>query len=199
MKKYEEEHYLYENIKEQIYPWVSSGEKESNALNGKRISEKDTPMIQFAGDLKILFVIRRGEESFEIIKEHMLPPEFDMERLYRKACENLVRDVEFTIGNTMYGAFAILADGYHEASSLCFQHIWTVCAEKLGDDLIIMAPLKDTVLFAPASQEQAVDTMKKHAEQAYTMQSYKVSTKAFLFTREGKELLVLNEDGALLN
>lgn len=23
MKKYEEEHYLYDNIKDQIYPWVS--------------------------------------------------------------------------------------------------------------------------------------------------------------------------------
>lgn len=199
MKKYEEEHYLYENIKEKIYPWVSSGEKEPNALNGKRISEKDTPMIQFVGDLRILFVIKRGEEAYEIIKDHMLPQDCDIESLYHQACENLVRDVEFNIGNTMYGAFAILADGYHEASSLCFQHIWNVCAEKLEDDLVIMAPLKDTVLFAPASSEQAVETMKKHAEQAYTMKPYKVSTKSYLFSRKEKELLILNDDESSLN
>lgn len=197
MKKYEEEHYLFENIKDQIYPWVSALENEPNALNGKRISQKDTPMVQFVDELKILFVIKRGEETYEILKDNMLPPDCDIEGLYQKACENLVRDVEFNIGNTMYGAFAILADGYHEASSLCFQHIWNVCAEKLEDDLVIMAPLKDTVLFAPASNEQAVETMKKHAGQAYTMKPYKINTKAYLFSREEKELIVLGDDEPL--
>ena len=47
----------------------------------------------------------------------------DIEDVYRKACENLVRDVEFVIGNTWYGAFAVLADGHHEASALCLKHI----------------------------------------------------------------------------
>ena len=27
MRKYEEEHYKYENIKEKIYPWVKSGDR----------------------------------------------------------------------------------------------------------------------------------------------------------------------------
>ena len=143
MKKYEEEHYLYDNIKEQIYPWVSSTLSLPETLNGKNISEKDTPLIEFVGALKILFVIKRGEETYEVIKDNMLPPECDIPALYHQACENLVRDVEFVIGNTMYGAFSILADGKHEASSLCFQHIWNVCAEKLQDDLLIMAPRTD--------------------------------------------------------
>ena len=106
MKKYEEEHYLYDNIKEQIYPWVSSTLSLPETLNGKNISEKDTPLIEFVGALKILFVIKRGEETYEVIKDNMLPPECDIPALYHQACENLVRDVEFVIGNTMYGAFS---------------------------------------------------------------------------------------------
>ena len=47
MRKYEEEHYKYENIKEKIYPWVKSELTDSQALNGKRISEKDTPVVSF--------------------------------------------------------------------------------------------------------------------------------------------------------
>lgn len=193
MRKYEEEHYLFENIREQIYPWISRTLVEPLALNGKRISEADTPMVTFVGDLVVLFVIKRGEETYEIIKDNMLPPDIDIEELYHLACENLARDVEFVIGNTMYGAFAILADGYHEASSLCFKHIWSVCAEKLKDDLVIMAPSKDVVLFAPASKEDVVEKMRLHGEQAYAANQNKIGTGLFLFTKDGKELMTYDE------
>lgn len=193
MRKYEEEHYLFENIKDQIYPWISESLEEPGALNGKRISEKDTPLISFVGDLMVLFVIKRGEETYEIIKDNMLPPDCDIEALYHLACGNLVRDVEFVIGNTMYGAFAILADGYHESSSLCFRHIWSVCAEKLKDDLLIMVPSKDTVLFAPVSGDEAVEKMKQHARQAYESDRNRISRGLYLFTKDGKELLAYDE------
>lgn len=193
MRKYEEEHYLFENVKEQIYPWITQSLVEPQALNGKMISEKDTPLISFVGDLMILFVIKRGEEAYEIIKDNMLPPDCDIEALYQIACANLARDVEFVIGNTMYGAFAILADGYHEASSLCFRHIWDVCVKKLEDDLLIMVPSKDTVLFAPALEEEAVEKMKYHAEQVYELGENRISNKVFLFTKDGKELLAYDE------
>lgn len=189
MRKYEEKHYLFENIKDRIYPWVKQNLIDHEALNGKYISEKETPMVSFVGDLFIIFVIRRGEDSYEIIKDNMLPPECDIEELYHIACQNLVRDVEFVISQTMYGGFGILADGHHEASSLCFKHIWSVCAEKLNDDVMIMVPAKDTVLFVPASQEHLVDKMIDFAKQAYDRNLDKISTELFVFTKEGKELL----------
>lgn len=193
MRKYEEEHYLFENIRTQIYPWVSATLTEPRTLNGKHISEKDTPLIGFVGNLNILFVIKRGEDTYEVLKDAMLPPDCDIEMLYQLACENLVRDVEFVIGNTMYGAFAILADGWHESSSLCFRHIWDVCAQKLQDDLVIMAPLKDTVLFAPASQEDVVEKMRVHAEQSYVSQEGKIGTEMYLYTKDGRELITYGE------
>ena len=74
MRKYEEEHYQYDKIKDKIYPWVKNELTDQQALNGKNFSEKDTPVIGFVGDLKIIFVIKRGEESYEVLKDAMLPP-----------------------------------------------------------------------------------------------------------------------------
>lgn len=189
MKKYEEEHYLFENIKENIYPWITGSMSVPQTLNEKRISEKDTPLISFAGDLMVVFVIKRGEESYEVLKDSMLPPEIDIMELYHTACENLVRDVEFVISNTMYGAFGILADGFHETSALCLKHIWNVCVEKLQDDLLIMVPARDTIVFAAASQEKVVEKMLIYAEQAYERSTDKISMEMFVYSKEERELL----------
>lgn len=188
MKKYEEKQYLFETIKSHIYPWVKEELRDSKALNGKNISEKNTPVVSFVSGLSIIFVIKRDEEVYEVLKDNMLPPDFDVEALYYTACENLVRDVEFVFANTWYGGFAVLADGWHEASSLCLKHIWQVCVDKLKDDLVIMAPTRETVLFAPASQEGIVEKMVSHAEQAYEQAKDKVSRRQMLFLKDRKEL-----------
>ena len=190
MRKYEEKNYLFENIKDNIYPWVKESLVDHVALNGKFISDKDTPIISFVGDLMIIFVIKRGEDKFEIIKDNMLPPETNMEELYQIACQNLVRDVQFVISNTMYGGFGILADGHHEASSLCFKHIWSVCADKIGEDLVIMVPAKDMVLFVPASNKKGIESMKEFGNEAFERNKDKISKKLLLFKKDEKELVV---------
>lgn len=187
MKKYEEEQYRFEDIRDKIYPWVR---KELGD-----ISEKDSPVVSFIKDLRIIFVIKRDEDVFEVLKDDMLPPDCDVEALYYASCENLVRDVEFVIANTWYGGFAMLADGWHEASSLCFKHIWQVCVDKLKDDLVIMAPTKETVVFAPASQKKIVEKMTEHGKQAYAQakDGDKISNELMLFSKDRKELTAYEE------
>lgn len=189
MKKYEDEHYRYENIRNKIYPWVKEELKDSHALNGKRMS-KNAAAIAFVGDLKIVFAIKRDGDNYEIIMDNMLAPDTDIEALYHTACENLVRDVEFVIGNTWDGAYSIVADGIHEASAVCFKHIWQVCADKLRDDLVIMVPCKDTVLFAPANQKRVVKEMLWHGRKAYETGTDRITDTTFLFSQERKELTV---------
>ena len=189
MRKYEENRYILEEIKDQIYPWVKGELADTKALNGKYFSEKDTPVVSFISGLRIIFVIKWGEDVYEVLKDNMLPPDCDVEALYYTACENLVRDVEFVIANTWYGGLAILADGWHEASSLCFKHIWQVCVDKLKDDLVIMAPTRETVLFAPASNEKAVAKLKEHGEQTFEQTKDRISTRLMLFTKDRKELI----------
>ncbi len=188
MEKYKEERYLFENIKDSIYPWVKEELGDSKALNGKYISEKDTPIVSFINGLSIIFVIKRNEDVYEVLRDNMLPPDCDIEALYYTACENLARDVEFVIANTWYGGFAIVADGWHEASSLCLKHIWQVSVDKLKDDLVIMAPTRETVLFVPASQKTAVGKLMEHGEQAYEQEKDRISKKLMLFSRDRREL-----------
>lgn len=189
MYKYEEERYLFHNIKNKIYPWVKEQLVDHKALNGKYISPKDTPIVSFVGDLMIIFVIERGEDTFEILKDNMLPPDVSIEEVYHIACENLARDVKFVISNTMYGGFGILADGHHEASSLCFKHIWSMCVEKLGEDVIIMVPAKDMVLFVPASGQEQLKAMYEYGLEAYSRNQDSISTKLYRFTKAEKELM----------
>lgn len=137
---------------------------------------------------KFVFAIKRDGDNYEIVMDNMLPPDIDIEAMYQTACENLVRDIEFVIGNTWDRAYSIVADGIHEASALCFKHIWQVCVNKLKDDLIIMAPCKDTVLFAPAKQEKVVAGMLAHGRQAYDTGADRITNTMFLFSQEREEL-----------
>ena len=57
MKKYEEEHYQFENIKEHIYPWIRKELKDKHALNGKNLSEEGSPVW-------LLWGIRRSSSPF---------------------------------------------------------------------------------------------------------------------------------------
>lgn len=190
MKKNQEERYLYENIKDSVYPWVKESLIDHEALNGKFISEKDTPLISFVGNLLVAFAIKRDEDKFEIIKDNMLPDDCDIEAFYHKACENLARDVEFVIGHTMFGGFAVMADGHHEASSLCLKHIWKVCAEKLNSDIIIMVPTKDMVLFIPTGwKEKVLDQMIEFGTQAYIRNQDRISKDLLLFLKDKEELV----------
>lgn len=193
MRKYEEEHYRLEKIREDIYPWVKGELIDYQVINGKEISDKDTPLITFAGDLHIILVIHRGNDTYEIIRDKMLPVDCDIEELYHIACANLARDVKFVISQTLYGGFGIVADGYHEASSLCFQQIWTMCADKLNDDLLIIAPAKDTVVFLPVKDKEKLPYMKEYAKQAYERNRDKISLQIFRFSRKRKELTVYEE------
>lgn len=189
MKKYEEERYRYEKIRDRIYPWIKNELTDSHALNGKRM-RKNTAAIAFVGDLKVVFAIKRDGDSYEIVTDSMLPPDIDMEAVYHTACENLVRDVEFVIGNTWDGAYSIIADGIHEASAVCFKHIWQVCVNKLKDDLVIMVPCKDTVLFAPASQKKVAEEMLSHGRRAYETGTDRITDTVFVFSKEKEELAV---------
>lgn len=60
--------------------------------------------------------------------------------------------------------------------------------DKLKDDLVIMAPTIETVLFAPASNETAVAKLIEHGEQAYEQSKDRISTGLMLFTKDRKEL-----------
>ena len=98
--------------------------------------------------------------------------------------------MEYVIGNTWDGAYAIIGDGLKEASSLCLRHIWDVCTEKLKEDLVIMVPSAETVLFAPASKESVLKKMAEHAEKSFHGDEMPITLQMFRYYKEDKELKI---------
>lgn len=188
MRAYEDASYQLEEMQAYIYPWIKEKLEDHQVLNKGSFTVEDTPVIAFVNNLYIVFVIKRGEDCYELLKDNMLPEDINIEELYQKACENLVRDVEFVISNTWYGAFGIVADGVHEASSLCFSRIWNLCAEKLEDDLVITVPSKDMVMFAPAGKQEVVKTMLEQTKEAYDRAKEPLSRQILVYRRREKEL-----------
>ena len=65
-----------------------------------------------------------------------------------------------------------------------------MCVDKLKDDLLIAVPSKETVLFVPASNEEAVKKLKEDAVNGYHAGTDAISQSLFLFSKDRKELVV---------
>lgn len=184
----------FEKYRTRIYPWVREIPENEKEWEKEEYSCDDTPLLSFVEGLMTVFVVKDGEESYKILKDTMVPEGITVEELYKTACENLARDVEFVFSNTLFGGFGILADGIHEASALCLRHIWDVCTEKLQDDVVIMVPSRDLILFAPESDEKIVKAMLQFGEQGWEQSMHKVTRKVFQYSRDRKELTIYERD-----
>lgn len=184
----------FEKYRRKIYPWVREIPENEKEWEKEEYSCDDTPLLSFVEGLMTVFVVQNGEDSYEILKDNMVPEGVTTEEIYRIACENLVRDVEFVFSNTLFGGFGIIADGIHEASALCLRHIWEVCTGKLQDDVLIMAPSRDLILFAPKSDKKIAQAMFRFGEQGWEQSSYKVTKKVFQYSRDRKELTIYERD-----
>lgn len=184
----------FEKYKMRIYPWVKEIPENEKEWEKEEYSCDDTPLLSFVEGLMTVFVVRNGEESYEILKDDMIPEGVTTEEIYKMACENLARDVEFVFSNTLFGGFGIIADGIHEASALCLRYIWDVCTEKLQDDVVIMVPSRDLILFAPESDDKTVQAMLRFGDQGWRQSPYKVTRKVFQYSKDRKELTVYERD-----
>ncbi|MCP1103272.1 uncharacterized protein YtpQ (UPF0354 family) [Aequitasia blattaphilus] len=150
---------------------------------------EDTPVLDFLGVLEIGF-IERDEKGIESLLKEIDLQGRDVLEVYDEACQVMAKEVEFVIANTMYGAFAVLADNQYESSALCFKSIWKMCADKLEDDLILMVPTKETLLFAPKSNPSVVEQMVDHGKRAIASGMEKISEVLFIYLKEEGEIRV---------
>lgn len=180
----------FKEFKNRVYPWVREIPGSSKEWEKEEYSPDDTPLLSFVDGLMVVFVIQQDENKYEILKDSMIPQEITTEELYGTACENLARDVEFVFSNTLYGGFGVIADGIHEASALCLKHIWEVCTEKLQDNVLIMAPSRDLLLFAPESDQKTVQAMIHFGNQGWEQSKYKVTKKLYRYSKDRKELTI---------
>ena len=65
-----------------------------------------------------------------------------------------------------------------------------MCVDKLQDDIIIVVPSRETVLFAPAGQTDVIKKMIDHAEKSFEVDGGAITKQIYVFTKAGKELKV---------
>ena len=192
--------YVFDDNK--IYPrlkknWSKKPLEEVSLLAVNEHDYGDMPMFRI-WDSYIICLMQDSGSVYSYLTYDALPQGIDVAALRDKAFENLSRDVSFRYEQSKNNKeiFGILCGGNFEAESLLFKGIWTELGEKFDDDLMVVAPTKDMVLFTKAGS-------RKHCNQLIDMGSeifernrkespnLLFSRDVFMFSRKDEEFRIV--------
>lgn len=183
---------------DKIYPWIKQVENAKTgglinviANDGTQITVS-LPWHFWMGDLGVFYVVDDGE-SFQMVQTAMLPEGMDEAVLFERACENLLRDIEFRICGTNWGGAGIICGGNFEAASLCCPGIWAFVAQQYQEDFIVAVPARDVVILAPASDPDRVHNLKVTANQILSGGAHTLSSKLFYYCVESGSFSVIDK------
>ena len=177
---------------DKVYPWIKQVENiqtggiiNAVAADGTQV-DVSLPWHLWLGDLGVFYVVDDGE-SFQMVQTAMLPEGMDEAALFERACDNLLRDIEFRICGTNWGGAGIVCGGNFEAASLCCPCIWAFVAQQYQEDFIVAAPARDVVILAPASDPDRVHNLKVTANQILSGGDHTLSGKLFSYSADKQE------------
>jgi uncharacterized protein YtpQ (UPF0354 family) len=175
----------FKKIENKIYPYLKAdmSGKDSDDAN---VMEFDCPSRPLVADLMVLFAIDCGD-YLEILQREQVPADMSDDELYLLALNNLNNNIEFKFLPTNYGAYGIIAGGNFEASSLCLEHIWEYCAEKIGENLIVAVPNRDVVIMVGESQVEELAKMKARTAGTFREGDHPL-TEQLLFYDRGEKM-----------
>ncbi len=185
---------------EKIYPWVkvNLNAEQDNSIETKTVlvkgEEINADLIErkLIGNLILLYVYDNGT-LFEILQEKDMPEKYSENDLFEKACDNLLRDVEFTMHETSYGGYGLVAGGDHEAASLCIPEIWHEINKHFEGNLLISVPAKDMVLFIEENDEEKLLKMKELALEIYKDGERPLTNQIYLYDKEHRKMSVTSD------
>lgn len=183
---------------DKVYPWIKQVENIQTggiinvaAADGTQ-AEVSLPWHLWLGDLGVFYVVDEGE-SFQMVQAAMLPEGMDESALFERACDNLLRDIEFRICSTNWGGAGIVCGGNFEAASLCCPGIWAFVAQQYQEDFIVAAPARDVVILAPASDPNRVHNLKVTVNQILCGGDHALSNRLFLYSVDNGTFSVMGE------
>lgn len=183
---------------DKVYPWIKQVENiqtggiiNAVAADGTQV-EVSLPWHLWLGDLGVFYVVDEGE-SFQMVQTAMLPEGVDESALFERACDNLLRDIEFRICGTNWGGAGIVCGGNFEAASLCCPGIWAFVAQQYQEDFIVAVPARDVVILAPASAPDRVHNLKVTVDQIRSGGDHTLSDKLFLYSVENGTFSVMGQ------
>jgi len=150
-------------------------------------AQEDVVQETLVGVLSLRYVVDQGGMTQPLLSEQ-LPPEVDSSALRAIAVENLMREQRFAVRTTKVGAYGLQGDAEHTASFLLNDEVWHRLAEKLGEDLVLAAPSREILLFAPISQMDAIARMGQAARSLYSRAAAPLTLKLLCYRREARTL-----------
>lgn len=109
------------------------------------------------GDLIATYVLDYPDRVAYITKTQMAENDATAQDLATAAARNLdalAEQTEFRGGNGIYMA---VSGGFYESSFLMDDALWAELSAQLGDDLVIIAPTRDLLVFAPLGDTAGVE------------------------------------------
>jgi len=178
----------FENIKDKIYPWIKvvyePGKEVPNSTNEIELSAEDSPVnMAWLGNLAIYYAVDEGD-NFSLILNRDMPVDLKLDQLHDLAITNLDRDVEFSFNETVFGGYGLIADGNHEAGSLCLDGIWHWCAGQLHDNLVVAIPAKDMIMMVPVSDKDKISKLRKFVMELFKNGERLLTKQLYLFDRD---------------
>ena len=155
-------------------------------------------MLRFLDSFIGMFV-QDNDTVLTYITYDMLPEGTDVMKLQEKAFENLARDIQYrSCDSTEKGICGIVAGGNFEAESLLINSIWKEISEELGDDLMIVIPTKDVVLYTAAGNKECCGRILEMARDTYEYNRKETPNllfcrDVFIYSAEDDKIRISNE------
>jgi uncharacterized protein YtpQ (UPF0354 family) len=187
-----------------IYPWIKVALFDTDDMNETNESD-DAPVFElngeeapicktWLGDLLIFYVVDKGD-SFQMLLQRDLPKDVTNDELHQLAIDNLASTVEYTLQETNFGGYGLIAGGNHEAGAICLPEIWDWLTDELNDDLIVAIPAKDLVLITPESDTDKTSNLKIFVHEIFKTGDRLLTKNIFRVDKATKQWSIVDRVG----
>ncbi|KAI9450316.1 hypothetical protein F5148DRAFT_1290900 [Russula earlei] len=146
------------------------------------LTEQDIISRKWLGDLMICYASDTPQGP-ELLQRTNIPAGMTIEKLNETAIENLRKNITYSLEETSFGGYELVAGGLYEASAICLPGLWQWLTEQFVDSLLVVIPAKDRVLFIPEQDNHTMDNLHTAVRQAFTNKGQLLTANIFRFNR----------------
>ena len=172
---------------EQVYP-VLRHERFITAGQGGTANAVMPYAQPFLGDMVLVYAIDYPSHVASVTQAHLDTSQLSEIRLKEKADLNLSRLLENIQIHQQNSAFMVVVDGFYESSTILDRTLWTDISRQLEDDVVMVVPARDLVLFTPASNTEGVDFLAEARDNILVNGTHQLSSLMYIWRDEGWQI-----------
>jgi len=142
---------------------------------------------KWLGDLMICYTA----DNTQLLQHKDLPAGMTLEKLHETAVTNLGKNIEYSLKETSFGGYELVAGGQYEASAVCLPGIWQWLTEQFVDSLLVVVPAKDLVLVIPEQDSHGMYHLQATVKQAFKNNSQPLTANIFRYNRYSQQWSVI--------